>query len=215
MKKIIMAVLFTSFSFSQSNQQNDILSETPLYPIPENMTFEDYQDMNRRMAIGIGLAFIPIPGVIHSYAGEKEIAKKLSYVSIGGIVSLIGSMSGNKKKEEWKNSDYEILIMNQGLENETRFEKIPMEIIGDDSIKYKLNQIFEKVTYTGGSPVLGAIGIIAILSSYYYDVIHGLKVIHDKREAVRYKYGKQIKFSLWPSYDVFANEAKLHLDFQF
>ena len=78
-----------------------------------------------------------------------------------------------------------------------------------------LTQIFEKVTYAGGSPVLGAIGITAILSSYYYDVIHGLKVIHDKREAVRYKYGKQIKFSLWPSYDVFANEAKLNLDFQF
>ena len=215
MKKIITILLFTSILFSQSNQQSEILSETPLYPLPENMTFEEYQDMNRRMSIGVGLAFIPIPGIIHRYAGEKELSKKLSYVSIGGLISLISSMSGNEKKEEWSDSDYEILIMNQGLESETRFEKIPIEIIGGDSIKYKLNQVYEKVTYSGGSPALAAIGFIAIFGSYYYDVFHGLKVIHDKREAVRYKYGKQLKFSFRPSYDVYASKAKLNLDINF
>tara|TARA_B100001250_G_scaffold135983_1_gene116370 strand:+ start:958 stop:1605 length:648 start_codon:yes stop_codon:yes gene_type:complete len=215
MKKIITILLFTSILFSQSNQQSEILSETPLYPIPEGMTFEEYQDMNRRMSIGVGLAFIPIPGIVHRYAGEKELSKKLSYVSIGGLISLIGSMSGNEKKEEWSDSDYEILIMNQGLESETRFEKIPIEIIGGDSIRYRLNQVYEKVIYSGGSPVLGAIGFIAIFGSYYYDVFHGLKVIHDKREAVRYKYGKQLKFSFRPSYDVYASKAKLNLDINF
>ena len=132
MKKYLLIVLFTANLFSQSNQRGEILSETPLYPLPENMTFEEYQDMNRRMSIGVGLAFIPIPGIVHRYAGEKELAKRLSYVSVGGFISLIGSLSGNKEKEEWGGSDYEILIMNQGLENETRFEKIPIEIIGDD-----------------------------------------------------------------------------------
>ena len=215
MKKIITILLFTSILFSQSNQQSEILSETPLYPLPENMTFEEYQDMNRRMSIGVGLAFIPIPGIVHRYAGEKELSKKLSYVSIGGLISLIGSMSGNEKKEEWSDSDYEILIMNQGLDSETRFEKIPIEIIDGDSIKYKLNQVYEKVTYSGGSPLFGAIGIIAILGSYYYDIFHGLKVVHDKREAVRYKYGKQLKFSLRPSYDVFESNAKLNFDIHF
>ena len=215
MKKIITILLFTSILFSQSNQQSEILSETPLYPLPENMTFEEYQDMNRRMSIGVGLAFIPIPGIVHRYAGEKELSKKLSYVSIGGLISLIGSMSGNEKKEEWSDSDYEILIMNQGLESETRFEKIPIEIIGGDSIRYRLNQVYEKVTYSGGSPALAAIGFIAIFGSYYYDVFHGLKVIHDKREAVRYKYGKQLKFSFRPSYDVYASKAKLNLDINF
>ena len=215
MKKIITILLFTSILFSQSNQQSEILSETPLYPLPENMTFDEYQDMNRRMSIGVGLAFIPIPGIVHRYAGEKELSKKLSYVSIGGLISLISSMSGNEKKEEWSDSDYEILIMNQGLESETRFEKIPIEIIGGDSIKYRLNQVYEKVTYSGGSPALAAIGFIAIFGSYYYDVFHGLKVIHDKREAVRYKYGKQLKFSFRPSYDVYASKAKLNLDINF
>ena len=215
MKKIITILLFTSILFSQSNQQSEILSETPLYPLPENMTFEEYQDMNRRMSIGVGLAFIPIPGIVHRYAGEKELSKKLSYVSIGGLISLIGSMSGNEKKEEWSDSDYEILIMNQGLESETRFEKIPIEIISGDSIIYRLNQVYEKVTYSGGSPALVALGFIAIFGSYYYDVFHGLKVIHDKREAVRYKYGKQLKFSFRPSYDVYASKAKLNLDINF
>ena len=215
MKNIITTIIFISILFSQSNQQNEILSETPLYPIPESMTFEEYQDMNRRMAIGIGLAFIPLPGIVHRYAGEKQIAKKLSYISAGGFISLIGSMSGNEQKKEWGDSDYEILIMNQGLDSETRFEKIPIEIIDGDSIKYKLNQVYEKVTYSGGSPAFGAIGIIAILGSYYYDIFHGLKVVHDKREAVRYKYGKQLKFSLRPSYDVFESNAKLNFDIHF
>lgn len=215
MKNILLVMIFTSVLVSQSNQQSEILSETPLHPIPAEMTFEEYQDMNRRMSLGVGLAFIPIPGIVHRYAGEKKIANKLTYISIGGLAALIASMSDNEEKKEWRDSDYEILIMNQGLENETRFEKIPIEMTENDSIRYKLNQVYERVSYSGGSPALGAIGLIAIVGSYYYDVFHGLKTIHDKREQVRYKYGKEIKFSLRPSYDVFASKAKINLDFYF
>ena len=215
MKSILLTMIFTSVLVSQSNQQSEILSETPLHPIPEEMTFEEYQDMNRRMSIGVGLAFIPIPGIVHRYAGERKIAKKLTYISLGGLAGLIASMSNNIEKREWRDSDYEILIMNQDLESETRFEKIPIEIIAGDSIRYKLNQVYERVTYSGGAPALGALGLIAIVGSYYYDVFHGLKKIHDKRESVRYKYGKQLKFSLRPNYDVFASKAKLNLDIRF
>ena len=95
MKIYILIVLFTANLFSQSNQRGEILSETPLYPLPENMTFEEYQDINRRMSIGVGLAFIPIPGIVHRYAGEKEVAKRLTYISIGGFISLIGSLSNS------------------------------------------------------------------------------------------------------------------------
>ena len=215
MKNVLIISMLSSLLLCQSNQQSEILSETPLHPIPAEMTFEEYQDMNRRMSLGVGLAFIPIPGVVHRYAGEKKIANKLTYISLGGLASLIFSMSDNIEKKEWRDSDYEVLIMNQGLENETRFEKIPIEMTENDSIRYKLNQVYERVSYSGGSPALGAIGLIAIVGSYYYDVFHGLKTIHDKREQVRYKYGKEIKFSLRPSYDVFASKAKLNLDFHF
>jgi len=215
MKNVLIISMLSSLLLCQSNQQSEILSETPLHPIPAEMTFEEYQDMNRRMSLGVGLAFIPIPGIVHRYAGEKKIANKLTYISLGGLASLIVSMSDNIEKKEWRDSDYEVLIMNKGLENETRFEKIPIEMTENDSIRYKLNQVYERVSYSGGSPALGAIGLIAIVGSYYYDVFHGLKTIHDKREQVRYKYGKEIKFSLRPSYDVFASKAKLNLDFHF
>ena len=77
MKNTIAFFLFLCVAFTQSNQPSEIMSETPLHPIPEEMTYEEYQDMNRRINIGVGLAFIPIPGIVHRYAGEKNTAKKL------------------------------------------------------------------------------------------------------------------------------------------
>ena len=50
---------------------------------------------------------------------------------------------------------------------------------------------------------------------YLYDMIHELKMIYDKREAVRYIYGKQLKFSVRPSVDPFARKAGLSLDLYF
>ena len=199
--------------FTQSNQQGEILSETPLHPIPEEMTYDEYQDMNRRMNIGIGLAFIPIPGIVHRYAGEKKTAKILSYSTLGGLLALIAS--SGKEERKWSESDYELFILNEGLDNETRYEKIPIEIAGNDSITYKLNQVYKEISHTGGNRYLGLIGFAAIFGSYYYDVFNGLKKIHDKREAVRFKYGKQLKYSLRPSYDPLVSKTKLNLDFYF
>ena len=213
MKNIIVFFLFFNIVFTQSNQQGEILSETPLHPIPEEMTYDEYQDMNRRMNIGIGLAFIPIPGIVHRYAGEKKTAKILSYSTLGGLLALIAS--SGKEERKWSESDYEFFILNEGLDNETRYEKIPIEIAGNDSITYKLNQVYKEISHTGGNHYLGLIGFAAIFGSYYYDVFHGLKKIHDKREAVRFKYGKQLKYSFRPSYDPLASKTKLNLDFYF
>ena len=213
MKNIIVLWLLSGIVLTQSNQQGEILSETPLHPIPEEMTYDEYQDMNRRMNIGIGLAFIPIPGIVHRYAGEKKTAKILSYSTIGGLLALIAS--SGKEERKWSESDYELFILNEGLDNETRYEKIPIEIAGNDSITYKLNQVYKEISHTGGNRYLGLIGFAAIFGSYYYDVFHGLKKIHDKREAVRFKYGKQLKYSLRPSYDPLVSKTKLNLDFYF
>tara|TARA_B100001996_G_scaffold260039_1_gene202374 strand:+ start:335 stop:985 length:651 start_codon:yes stop_codon:yes gene_type:complete len=213
LKNIIVFFLFFNIVFTQSNQQGEILSETPLHPIPEEMTYDEYQDMNRRMNIGIGLAFIPIPGIVHRYAGEKKTAKILSYSTLGGLLALIAS--SGKEERKWSESDYELFILNEGLDNETRYEKIPIEIAGNDSITYKLNQVYKEISHTGGNRYLGLIGFAAIFGSYYYDVFHGLKKIHDKREAVRFKYGKQLKYSLRPSYDPLVSKTKLNLDFYF
>ena len=213
MKNIIIYFFLFCVVFTQNNQQAEIMSETPLHPIPEEMTYEEYQDMNRRINIGVGLAFIPIPGIVHRYAGEKSTAKKLSYITIGGLLAFAGSSGSQEKK--WPESDYELFIINEGLDNEIRYEKIPVEITGNDSVTYKLNQVYKRVNRVGGNPLLGLIGIVAVFGSYYYDVFHGLKMIHDKREAVRFKYGKKLQYSVRPSFDPFASRAKLNLDIYF
>ena len=213
MKNIIIYFVLFCVVFTQNNQQAEIMSETPLHPIPEEMTYEEYQDMNRRINIGVGLAFIPIPGIVHRYAGEKSTAKKLSYITIGGLLAFAVS-SGNQEKK-WPESDYELFIMNEGLDNEIRYEKIPVEITGNDSVTYKLNQVYKRVNRVGGNPLLGLIGIAAVFGSYYYDVFHGLKMIHDKREAVRFKYGKKLQYSVRPSFNPFASKAELNLDIYF
>jgi len=213
MKNIIIYFVLFCVVFTQNNQQAEIMSETPLHPIPEEMTYEEYQDMNRRINIGVGLAFIPVPGIVHRYAGEKSTAKKLSYITIGGLLAFAGSSGSQEKK--WPESDYELFIINEGLDNEIRYEKIPVEITGNDSVTYKLNQVYKRVNRVGGNPLLGLIGIVAVFGSYYYDVFHGLKMIHDKREAVRFKYGKKLQYSVRPSFDPFASKAKLNLDIYF
>ena len=114
MKKVIVVFLLYCTVFAQNNQLPEIMSETPLHPIPEEMTYEEYQDMNRRMNIGIGLAFIPIPGIVHRYAGDSNTAKKLTYVTLGGLLSIAAS-SGEEEKY-WPDSDYELFIMNEGLD---------------------------------------------------------------------------------------------------
>ena len=78
---LIIITLILNISFSQNDNLrnrygNDTLSENPIYPIPAEMTFDEYQDMNRRLNVGLLLAAIPIPGTIHHYAGEKKNSKK-------------------------------------------------------------------------------------------------------------------------------------------
>ena len=80
-KVIIITTILLNVIFSQEKMQTnlfgtDLLNENPIYPIPEEMTFEEYQDMNRRLGVGLLLAAIPIPGTIHNYAGEEKLAKK-------------------------------------------------------------------------------------------------------------------------------------------
>ena len=213
MRKVIVVFILYCKVFAQNNQLPEIMSETPLHPIPENMTYEEYQDMNRRMNIGIGLAFIPIPGIVHRYAGDSNMAKKLTYVTLGGLISIVAS-SGQEEKY-WPDSNYELFIINEGLDNETRYEKIPSEINENGSTTYLLKEMRKKVRYKGGTPALGMIGFAAIFGSYYYDVYHGLKTIYNKREAVRFKYGKKLKYSFRPSFEPLASKTKFNLDLYF
>ena len=69
MKKILTCSLLAqclTLSQTSNNITNaDPLSETPLYPIPEEMTFEEYEDMNRRLSQNLLCSSIPLPGITH------------------------------------------------------------------------------------------------------------------------------------------------------
>jgi len=209
-----MAFFIISSLNSQSVPGGDMLTETPLYPVPAEMTFEEYQDMNRRLTIGLALTSIPIPGIVHRYAGEKKKARRLFIIGAGGLGLMIAgaSMMG---EEKWPKSDYEIFPLNDGKDNEIRYEKIPIKQIGDDidDIEYKLVPMNKQRDGSGGGLII--LGALVLVGDIFYDWLHGWKMIINKRDAVRYKYGQQLQFSVKPHVNPLALKAGLNFNLYF
>jgi hypothetical protein len=208
------AFFIISFLNSQSVPGGDMLTETPLYPVPAEMTFEEYQDMNRRLTIGLALTSIPIPGIVHRYAGEKKKARRLFFIGAGGLGLMIAgaSMMG---EEKWPESDYNLHILNAEEDNEIRYEKIPINQVGDDSddIEYKLVPMNKQRDGSGGGLII--LGALVLAGDIFYDWLHGWKMIINKRDAVRYKYGQQLQFSVKPHVNPLALKAGLNFNLYF
>jgi hypothetical protein len=213
MKHIIISIVFFSFTIllGQGIPNGDILNETPLYPVPAEMTFEEYQDMNRRLTIGLALTSIPIPGIVHRYAGEKKKARRLFMIGAGGLGLMIAGAS-MMDEGEFPKSDYDVTILNDGKENEKRFEKIPINQVGDD-IGYKLVPMHKEMDGSGGGLIV--LGAIVLVGDIFYDWFHGWKLIVNKRDAVRYKYGQQLQFSIQPHINPLAQKAGLNFNLYF
>lgn len=201
-----MAFFIISSLNSQSVPGGDMLTETPLYPVPAEMTFEEYQDMNRRLTIGLALTSIPIPGIVHRYAGEKKKARRLFMIGAGGLGLMIAgaSMMG---EEKWPESDYETFPLNDGEDNEIRYEKIPINQVGDD-IEYKLVPMNKQRGGSGGGLII--LGALVLVGDIFYDWLHGWKMIINKRDAVRYKYGQQIQVSVRPEVNLNTQSAGIN-----
>ena len=209
--RIWTAFFIISSLNSQSVSGGDMLTETPLYPVPAEMTFEEFQDMNRRLTIGLALTSIPIPGIVHRYAGEKKKARRLFMIGAGGLGLMIAgaSMMG---EEKWPESDYETFPLNDGEDNEIRYEKIPIKQIGDD-IEYKLVPMNKQRGGSGGGLII--LGALVLVGDIFYDWLHGWKMIINKRDAVRYKYGQQLQFSVKPHINPLALKAGLNFNLYF
>ena len=200
MKKIFFYVLFAHcliFSQTSDNFTNaDPLSETPLYPIPEEMTFEEYEDMNRRLSQALLWSSIPLPGITHYYAGEIKMAKRLFYVGMGGLACIIGG-SLSMSESTWPDYDENLhIIHNEGTDNERRYERLPVSMEGD-VIHYDLKEIFKQSDGSGGGLV--ALGVVVLIGDFIFDRLKGLHLIEKKRNKVRYKYGQELKFTYKPS----------------
>ena len=222
MRKKILNLFILSFLFNiadaQMNNLNiaDPLSETPLYPIPKEMSFEEYQDMNRRMSQALLWSSIPIPGITHYYAGDIKKAKKLFYIGLGGFVCItVGALS--LQNAEWPENKDNYFIQNMGQENERWFEKIPTSVhiseSGEELIHYNLKEIHKESA--GGGGFLMLTGIAIILVDLVYDRIVGLRLIEQKRDKVRFKYGRNLNLSFHPLISPIKNEMGLSLKFNF
>ena len=208
---VIIITILLNIIFSQGKIQTNplsigLLNENQIYPIPEEMTFEEYQDMNRRLEVGLLLAAIPIPGTIHNYAGEEKIAKKIRWIAAGGLASIIiGAIS--TKEGDWEESQYETIDL-----NDKRYEMIPLGSVGQD-IEYKYVELHK--ASTGGANFLIPLGVGVLLVDYLYDYIHGIKIIEKKRDQVRFKYGKKLDFSFDPIYDINKGMAGINFSYKF
>ena len=222
MRKRILNLFILSFLFNiadaQINNLNiaDPLSETPLYPIPKEMSFEEYQDMNRRMSQALLWSSIPIPGITHYYAGDVKKAKKLFYIGLGGFVCItVGALS--LEDAEWPENKDNYFIQNMGQENERWFEKIPTSVhiseSGEELIHYNLKEIQKESAGRGGFLMLT--GIAIILGDLVYDRIVGLRLIEQKRDKVRFKYGQNLNLSLHPRISPIKDGIGLSLKFNF
>ena len=208
---VIIITILLNIIFSQGKIQTNplsigLLNENQIYPIPEEMTFEEYQDMNRRLEVGLLLAAIPIPGTIHDYAGEEKIAKKIRWIAAASVASIImGAFSTNEG--DWEKSEYATTEL-----NDKRYEMIPIGSMGED-IEYKYVELHK--TSTGGANFLIPLGVGVLLVDYLYDYIHGIKIIEKKRDKVRFKYGKKLDFSFDPIYDINTGMAGINFSYKF
>ena len=209
---ILFNILCSQKAFDFEASGNDILGENPIYPIPAEMTFEEYQDMNRRLGVGLLLAAIPIPGTIHSYAGEAKTVKRIRWVAAGSVLSIVAGFMSMKGEGTWQKSPYELHIINEGTDDEKRFEMIPVGIDGSE-MQYRLKEINKEKM--GGGSLLIPLGMGMLVGGYLYDYIHGIKVIEEKRDRVRFKYGKKLDFSFNPVYDYKNNFTGVNFSCRF
>ena len=215
MKKILIfsLVVIGLLNGQSSNSVTNVdpLSETPLFPIPSEMTFDEYQDMNRRLSQAFLWSSIPIPGITHHYAGEKKMAKRLFYIGMGGVACVIGG-SLSMDEPTWPEYNENIhIIHNQGTDDERRYERIPVTMEGD-IIHYQLKEIHKQGSRGGG---LIALGIAIIVGDFIYDRLKGFQLIEEKRNKVRYKYGQQIKFTYDPNFYYSVSQNQLGIKFNF
>jgi len=188
----------------------DILNEAPLMPIPSTMTFQEYQDMNRCLTVGLVLSAIPIPGMIHFYAGEKKTGKRILGTAVLGAVSIFAG-AATVKNGDFITSDFDVLILNRGdKERERRFEKIPITVTNTDTT-YKLRELSRDPTSVGSALIL--LGAAVIVSDIIYDFVHGIRTIETKRDRVRFKYGKTLTFGLNSRFDSQGLSPSLELSY--
>ncbi len=194
----------------------DLLNEVPIWPVPAEMTFEEYTDANRRLGVGLFLMSVPLPGTVHFYAGESRAGWKHVGAAALGVVSIIaGAAIVDEKDNQWKKTDLEIIDITGENGTIERYEKVPVEEEAGE-LNYQLRKLDHK-TKGGGGIALIVVGAGLVVGQVLHDLIQGTKTIQRKRDAVRYKYGQSAgyKFSVVPKADLERRNLGAQLSMRF
>ncbi|MFT5090806.1 MAG: hypothetical protein ACI906_002627 [Candidatus Latescibacterota bacterium] len=220
MKKLVAVLIALGIcmpaqeSVAQVEGGSEMLNEVPIWPVPAEMTMEEYRDANRRLGVGVMLMSVPLPGAMHFYAGERAAAWKHVGAAALGTVSLIVGAAMLDDKNGWKKSNFEVVDVTGESGKVKRYEKIPVEEEGG-VFTYRLEKLDRKTKGGGGAFI--AIGAGLIVGQLIHDWIGGIKTIERKRDAVRYKYGKTAgyTFGLQPSIDIERGSVGAQLSMRF
>ena len=179
---------------AEINGGAEMLNEVPLWPVPSEMTLEEYTDANRRLGVGLALMAVPIPGSLHFYAGERKQGWKHVGAAVLGVASIVAGAAIVDDKDGWKSSDFEILDIVGQNGKTRRYEKVPVEEEAG-ATNYELRKLDRKNSGEGGAVLIVA-GAGLVIGQFLHGWIDGIRTIERKRDAVRFKYGKSSGFGL-------------------
>ena len=215
-KITILALLISGLLLNVTDilAQGDLLNETKFHAIPEEMTFEEYQDANRRVVSGVIVSsLLPVPGMMHFYAGEPKTGYRLLGLTGIGVLSISCGFASMSEGDNWVDSDYQTVDI-----GDQRYEKIPIIVYDDNGVEntgYTLNKLDKEIDGAALGVSLIALGAGTIIFSHIYDWIHGIQTIENKRGRVRYNYGKELNFSIKPEVDPNKSYAGVSLAVKF
>ena len=195
----VLLVMTVASNVVYAQGSGDVLGETAIAPVPEGMSWQEYRDANRRLLPAIFTStMFPLPGMMHFQAGEPGMGWKLAGgVALGGAAILTAAaLSGD---EVYKDTDYGTVDID-GI----RYERIPVRVEEDGTTSttvYQLRKLNKDPEIEGAGTLLLVSGVAVIAASYLYDWIHGIHLIQEKRDRVRYKYGQQLQYGLAPMVD--------------
>ena len=188
---IVVTFMLNSSLLAQGTGGGDVLNEVPFYVVPADMTFEEYEDANRRLSVGLMLMAIPVPGALHFYANEKKEGWRHVGVAAAGLASIIAGIASIDEKDTWPDTEFETVDFTGQDLTVRRYEKIPVEE-EDGKITYRLRLLRHDTE--GGGKFLILLGAGLIIGEIFHDWYDGIKTIEKKRNAVRFKYGKSSDF---------------------
>jgi len=211
---LALTLFGTQKTAAQGSVGGDLLNEVPLWPVPAEMTLEEYTDANRRLGVGIVLMSIPIPGTLHFYAGESREGWMHVGAAALGVASIALGAALVDEKDTWKSSDYEVVDLVGDSGEIRRYAKVPIEEqVG--VVTYRLRKVDHKMEGGGGVFIVAGAGLI--VGQLLHDWIDGVRTIERKRDAVRYRYGKSAGYglSLQPNADLQRGRIGAELSLRF